>query len=47
MAEKIIKDAVLIARLPKTLKKRMEDKARALGVKISEVTRLACEKYLK
>ena len=41
------KEATLIARIPKTLKQRLEVRAKDMGIKISELTRLACEKFLK
>lgn len=41
------KDAVIIARVPKELKKKIEEKAVQMKIKVSEVTRLACEKFLK
>jgi antitoxin component of RelBE/YafQ-DinJ toxin-antitoxin module len=41
------KDAVLIARVPKDLKVKLETKAKHMGEKVSEVIRLACEKFLK
>ena len=45
--DKIIKDAVVISRVPKSLKDKLEDKAKHMGIKLSEVARLAYEKYLK
>lgn len=41
------KDAVLIARVPQELKDKLEGKAKQMGVKLSEVARIAYEKFLK
>jgi len=41
------KDAVIISRVPKEMKERLETKAKNLGVKLSDVARLAYEKFLK
>lgn len=41
------KEATLIARIPKSLKLGMELRAKEMKIKISELTRMACEKFLK
>lgn len=41
------KDEFLIARIPKELKDRIRNKAKSMGVKISELVRTMAERFLK
>ena len=41
------KEAVIIARVPTDLKRKMKDRADAAGRNLSEESRIAFEKYLK